>query len=146
VKITNKKAYHKYNILESLEAGIVLDGAEVKSLRANRADLSESFARIENGQVLLKNAYIYPYQGVDATTYDPRRDRKLLLHKTQISTLIGKISGSNIALVPISIYETHNFFKVQLGLAQTKKKYDHRKALKERDEKRKIEQELRGKV
>lgn len=144
MKLYNKKARHTYHILESFEAGVVLDGAEVKSLREGRADLSESFAKIQNGEVFLKNAYIFPYHGGVKEGYDPRRDRKLLLHKSQIDSLLGKISGSAITLIPVSIYSTRNMFKVELGLAASKKKYDHRKAIKERDQQRRIEQELKG--
>lgn len=144
MRILNKKARSKYHILETFEVGIVLDGSEVKSLRDNRADLSDSFARIQNGEIYLKNAYIYPYHGGVKEGYDPRRDRKLLLHKQQINQLIGQVSGSAITLVPLSIYDKKNFIKVEVALAASKKKYDHRKAIKERDEKRKLEQELRA--
>lgn len=142
MRILNKKARHEYFILESLEAGVVLSGPEVKSLRAGRADLSNSFAKIQNGQIFLKNVYIYPYQG-QQKDYDPRGDRKLLLHKKQISQLIGKVSKSAVSLVPLSFYEKHNFFKVQLALVASKKKFDKRKAIKKRDEQRRIEQELK---
>ncbi len=145
MKIYNKKARHQYHILDTLEAGIVLSGSEVKSLREGRVDLDLSFAKIQNGELFLKNAYIYPYQGISAEGYDPRRDRKLLMHKREINSLIGKISGSSTLLVPLSIYSTRNYIKVELALASSKKQYDHRKTIKERDEKRKLEQELRGK-
>lgn len=143
MKIYNKKARFNYHILETLEAGVILSGSEVKSLRAGRADLNESFARVQNEEVLLKNAYIYPYLG-QAKDYDPRRDRKLLLHKKQINYLIGKASSGVVTLIPLSIYEKHNFFKVELALAASKKKFDKRKAIKAKDEQRRIEQELRG--
>lgn len=144
MKILNRTASHKYHVLETLETGLVLSGPEVKSIRDGRVDLGESFARFQNGELFLKNAYIYPYHGVDQS-YDPRRDRKLLLHKNQIASMIGKISGSATTLVPLSIYTTRNLIKVELALAQSKKKYDHRREIKERDERRKLEQELRGK-
>lgn len=146
MRIINRRARHKYHILETLEVGIVLTGPEVKSLRANRVDLQDSFARVEKGEIFLKNAYIYPYQGIDRQGYDPRRDRKLLLHQKEINYLSGKTAGSNLTLVPLTIYEKRNLFKVELGLSQAKKKYDHKEAAKERAEKRKIEQELRGKI
>lgn len=142
MKIYNKKARHNYHILDTFEAGIVLSGAEVKSIRANRVDISDSFARIQNGQTYLKNAYIYPYGDADNRVYDPRHDRKLLLHKKEIDSLLGKISGSAVTLIPLSLYTTRNMIKVELGLAASKKKYDKRRAIKEKDELRKIEREL----
>lgn len=144
MRILNRKAKHKYTILQTLEAGVALSGSEVKSLRGGRVDLSESFARIQQGEVYLKNAYIFPYQGGVKEGYDPRRDRKLLLHKKEIDTLLGKMSGQATTLVPLSLYEKKNMFKVELGLAASKKKYDKRRAIKQRDESRKIEAELRS--
>lgn len=142
MKIYNKQAKYNYHILESVEAGIVLTGAEVKSIRAGRADLSQSFARVQNGQVFLKNFYIYPYVGA-RPEYDPNHDRKLLLHKSQINTLGGRLNKGGMALIPISIYEKHNFFKVELGLGQSKKSFDKRRSLKAKDELRKLEQEIK---
>lgn len=121
---------------------MVLAGSEVKSIRDGRLDLSESFAKIQNGQVFLKNAYIPPYHGIDPTKYNPRKDRKLLLHKKQIDSLLIKTSGSAVTLIPISVYTTRNLIKVELGLAASKKKFDKRKAIKARDQQRRIEQEL----
>jgi SsrA-binding protein len=144
VKIYNRKARHTYHILETLEAGIVLSGFEVKAIRAGRLDLSNAFARIINGEVVLKNAYIHPYQDQKAKEYDPRADRKLLLHKNQISTLSQKLAKSSTALIPLSFYEKSNMFKVELALGASKKKFDHRRAIKERDEQRKIDLDLRG--
>ena len=143
MKISNKKARHDYHILETLEAGIVLSGQEVKSLRSGRADLSNSFARVQNGEVFLKNAFIPPYNAASIPDYNPNRDRKLLLHKSQIKSLIGKTSKAQ-TLVPLSIYEKSNFIKVELAIGTSKNKYDHRKVIKARDEQRKIEQDLRG--
>jgi SsrA-binding protein len=141
MKIFNRKAKHNYHILESFEAGIVLTGFEVKSIRAGRVDLQDAFAKIQNGEVILKNAYIYPFQ-TQVRDYDPRHDRKLLLHKKQISTLIGKTSKAAVTLIPLGIYEKRNFFKVELAIAASKKKYDKRKAIKAKDEQRKVEQEM----
>lgn len=141
MKLYNKKAKHEYHILETLEAGIVLSGPEVKSIRNNRVTIDDSFTRIQNGEVLLKNLYIYPYQDSNEK-YDPRHDRKLLLHKKQINYLVGKLSASATTLVPLSIYETRNMFKVELALAASKRKFDKRRAIKERDHIRRIQQEL----
>lgn len=140
MKLYNKKARFNYQILSSFEAGIVLSGQEVKSLRLGRGDLSDSFAKIQNGEVYLKNAFIPPYQNSVVKDYDPKRDRKLLMHREQIRGLVG---GSNL-LVPLSIYEKHNFFKVDLGIAVSKKQFDKRRVIKARDEKRRIEQDIKG--
>lgn len=145
MKIVNKKALHNYHILESFEAGIQLTGAEVKSIRSGRLDLGQSYAKVVNGQIYLVNANIPAYQNSPAKNYDPARSRRLLLHKSQIQGLIGKLSGKGIALVPVSIYEKNNMFKVQLGLGKSKKEFDKRRVVKERDHQRRIEQELRGK-
>ncbi len=140
MKINNKKARFNYQIIESFEAGIVLTGQEVKSLRLGRGDLSDSFARVQNGEVYLKNAFIPPYQNAVIKDYDPKRERKLLLHRDQIRSLMGSTNH----LIPLSIYEKNNMFKVDLGVGASKKQFDKRKTIKERDEKRKIEQDLRG--
>lgn len=140
MKIYNKKARFNYFITDSFEAGIVLFGHEVKSLRTGHGDLSDSFARIQNGELYLKNAFIPPYQKAVIKEYDPKRERKLLIHKDQIR----KLMGSTDHLIPLSIYEKNNMFKVELGIGTSKKKFDKRKAIKARDEARKIEQDLRG--
>ncbi len=140
MKISNKKARFEYSITDSFEAGIVLFGHEVKSLRAGRGDLSDSYAKVQNGEIYLKNAFIPPYQNSAINDYNPKRDRKLLLHKDQI----GKLIGSKDHLIPLSIYEKRNMFKVDLGVGTSKKQFDKRRAIKERDQTRKIEQELRG--
>lgn len=145
MKIVNKKGLHNYHILESLEAGIELLGHEVKSIRAGRVELGQSHARILNGEVYLINAHIPPYQNAFIKDYNPARTRKLLLHRGQINSLIGKLSSQGATLVPVSIYDKHNLIKVQLGLAKSKKEFDKRKLIKERDHQRRVEQELRGK-
>ncbi len=145
MKILNKKALHNYHILERLEAGIVLSGAEVKSIRTGRIDLGESHIRVLNGEAFLINANIPRYNQAAEKEYDAQRTRKLLLHKTQIDSLIGKVSGKSVTLVPVSMYEKNNKFKVEIGLAKSKKEFDHRKILKEKDHARRVEQELRGK-
>ncbi|MDD5147451.1 MAG: SsrA-binding protein SmpB [Candidatus Daviesbacteria bacterium] len=145
MRIINRKALHNYHILEHFEAGIVLSGAEVKSIRAGRIDLGESHVRVLNGEAYLINANIPLYIQASDKEYDAGRSRKLLLHKDQINSLIGKTSGKSVTLVPVSMYEKNNRFKVEVGLAKSKKEFDHRKALKERDHRRRVEQELRGK-
>ncbi len=145
MRVINKKALHNYHILDKLEAGIVLTGAEVKSIRAGRINLGESYVKILSDEAFLVNANISKYEQSGNKVYDPLRSRKLLLHRNQINTLLGKISGKNVTLVPISVYEKNNRFKVEVGLAQSKKQFDKRKVIKERDHNRRIEQELRGK-
>ncbi len=120
MKIFNRKARMQYHILETLEAGIVLSGGEVKSIRLGRADLNDSFAKLQDGQVYLKNMFIPPYQPASVQNYDPKKDRKLLLHKNQIRSLIGKLSKGGMALLPVSIYLSHNFVKVELALGASK--------------------------
>lgn len=144
MRILNKKALHNYHILESLEVGIQLLGHEVKSIRAGRVELGMSFARIQNGEAYLINANIPPYQNASIKDYDPGRSRRLLLHKDQIQGLIGKLSSGKMALVPVAIYEKNNMFKVQLGLAKSKRDVDKRRVIKEKDHERRVQQELKG--
>ena len=143
MRIFNRKARFKYQILEKIETGIVLTGAEIKSTRAGRVDLSESFARIRDSEVFLVNAHIYPWMGSQKFT-DSRRERKLLLHKKQILNWQGKITGGKLTLVPMAIYIKGNLAKVELALAKSKAKFDKRAALKKKTIKREIERELRG--
>lgn len=145
MRILNKKALHNYHILERVEAGIVLSGSEVKSIRAGRVDLGESYVRILNGEAFLVNANIPRYQQTSDKEYDATKSRKLLLHKDQTNSLIGKTSGSKNTLVPVSIYEKNNRFKLEIGLGKSKKEFDKRKIIRERDHARRVEQELRGK-
>lgn len=145
MKIVNKKALHNYHILERLEAGVALTGGEVKSIRSGRLDLGEAYVRILNGQAYLVNANIPRYQQESNKEYNPTKSRKLLLHKSQIDSLFGKVTGKGTALLPVSIYEKNNRFKVEIGLGKSKKEFDKRKILKERDHIRRVEQELRGK-
>lgn len=145
MRIINKKALHNYHILEHLEAGVVLSGAEVKQVRAGRIDLGESYVRILNGEAYLINAHIPKYNQTSQKEYDATKSRKLLLHKDQIDSLMGKVTGKGTTLLPVSIYEKNNRFKVEVGLGKSKKEFDKRKIVKERDHKRRVEQELRGK-
>lgn len=142
MKIFNRKARHEYHILETLEVGIVLTGPEVKSIRGGHADLNDAFAKIQNGQVFLKNVFIPPYSGQAREDYNPKQDRKLLLHKKQIGELAQKITKSAVTLIPLSFYTIRNMIKVELALAASKRKFDKRRALKEKDLKRQIKQEI----
>lgn len=145
MRIINKKALHNYHILEHIEAGIVLSGAEVKSIRAGRIELGESHVRVLNGEAFLINANIPMHGPASSKEYDAQKSRKLLLHRQEIDSLIGKTSGKGTTLVPVCLYEKSNRFKVEIGVAKSKKEFDHRKSLKEKDQNRRIEQELRGK-
>jgi SsrA-binding protein len=145
MKILNKKALHNYHILERVEAGIVLTGAEVKSIRGGRIDLGEAYVRILDDEAYLVNANIPRFKESSQKEYDATKSRKLLLHRAQIDSLTGKVSGKATTLVPVSIYERNNKFKVEVGLGKSKKEFDKRKVVKERDHVRRVEQELRGK-
>ena len=143
MRIANRRARFKYEIIERVEAGIVLTGAEIKSIRAGRADLSEAFARIRGEEVYLANAFIAPWMG-SVPDSAARRERKLLLHKKQILNWQGKMAGGKFSLVPTTVYIKGNLAKVDLGLAKNKSKFDKRAALKRKAVNRDIEREMRG--
>lgn len=142
MKITNKRAFFDYRILETFEAGINLYGSEVKAVRLGRADLSGSFVKIIGSEAYLVNSKIFPYQAGQIENYDERRTRKLLLHKNEIIALKSKTDGANLALVPISLYFKHGFIKLEIGLGKGKKKFEKREAIKKRDIKRQMQQEM----
>lgn len=132
--VNNKKAYFNYEIISTLEAGIVLKGCEVKSIRNGKAAIADSFARIINNEIWLFNTYIAPYeQGNIQNPSDPYMNRKLLLHQREIQKLIGKISSKNLYLVPTKLYLKGNLVKVQIGLGRPKKKHDKRQSIKDKD-------------
>ncbi|MCD7035707.1 SsrA-binding protein SmpB [Metabacillus sp. GX 13764] len=139
----NKKANHDYFIEETYEAGIVLQGTEIKSIRNARLNLKDSYARVENGEVYLLNMHISPYEQGNRYNHDPLRSRKLLLHKKQISQLIGMTKEEGYALVPLKIYLKNGFAKVLIGLGKGKKKYDKREDLKKKEAKREVERAFR---
>lgn len=136
---TNRKARHDYHILQAIEAGIVLTGTEVKSLRLGRANLKESYARIENGEVFLHGMHISPYEQGNRYNPDPRRTRKLLLHRYEIRRLTGKVQEKGLTLVPLKLYFLNGKVKVELALVRGKKEYDKRRAIAERDAQRDME-------
>ena len=142
MKITNKRAFFDYQLSDRFEAGINLYGSEVKAVRLGRADLTGSYVRIIGSEAYLVNAKIFPYQSGQIENYDERRTRKLLLHKSEIIALKSKADGSNLVLVPVAIYLKHGFIKLEIALGKGKKKYEKREAIKKRDIKRHIEQEL----
>jgi SsrA-binding protein len=142
---TNNEARHNYHILESAEAGIELMGAEVKSLRARKANLKDSFARIEDGEIYLYNMHISPYPQAGRFNPDPKRRRKLLLHKTEIRRLFGKLTQKGLTLIPLKLYFKRGLAKVEFALAKGKKLYDRREDIKRRDSDRDLRRELRSK-
>lgn len=148
MKITNSKAFHDYTILERFEAGIQLTGAEVKSVKGGHAQLTGSFVRIVGSEAYLVNAQIFPYLYArpPAGGYDPRRTRKLLLHKKELFSLKNKLEGANLTLVPLSWYTRGPLVKLEVGLARGKKQYEKREAKRKEDQKRELERDFRGKV
>ena len=135
----NKKAYHDYEILETFEAGMVLLGTEVKSLRQGRANLKDSYARIRNDEVYLYGLHISAYTHAAYDNHEPERVRKLLLHGYEIQRLVGKVQEKGLALIPLKIYFSKSRAKVELGLARGKKLYDKRESLKRKEETREME-------
>ncbi|TFD95866.1 MULTISPECIES: SsrA-binding protein SmpB [Jeotgalibacillus] len=135
----NKKARHDYFIEETYEAGIVLQGTEIKSIRQGRVNLKDSFARISNGEVFLNNMHISPYEQGNRYNHDPERERKLLLHRQQINKLIGETKQQGYSLVPLKLYLKDGYAKVLIGLAKGKKNYDKRETLKKKEAKRDIQ-------
>jgi SsrA-binding protein len=139
----NKKAFYDYHIEQTFEAGIVLSGPEVKSLRAGKVNLRDGYAQLRNGEVFLHNVHISPYSYATHIDQDPLRTRKLLLHRREIRKLIGKLHEKGVALIPVKIYFIANGkAKVELALARGKKLYDKRAALKERESNREMERSL----
>ena len=129
----NRRAFHDYEILEKYEAGLVLTGTEIKSIRAGRVDFRDGYARPEKGELWLVNAYIAPYDPASIFNHDPRRPRKLLLHRSQINELATAVSQKGLTIVPLRIYIKNHVAKVELGLARGKHQYDKRRAIIERE-------------
>ncbi|UOQ94318.1 SsrA-binding protein SmpB [Halobacillus shinanisalinarum] len=139
----NKKAGHDFFIEETYEAGIVLQGTEIKSIRASRVNLKDSFARIRNGEIYLHNLHISPYEQGNIYNHDPTRSRKLLLHRKQINQLIGQTQQKGFSLVPLKIYIKNGVAKVLIGLGRGKKKYDKREDLKRKQVNREIDRAIK---
>lgn len=140
----NRKARHDYFIDEIYEAGIVLLGPEVKSLREGRASLQDSYARVKREELFLHNMHISPYPFAHHVDIDPTRTRKLIMHKREIKRLIGKTEQKGCSLIPLSVYLLRGIFKVELALAKGKRKYDKRHVLKEKEMKRELDQLKKG--
>ncbi|MGD2080734.1 MAG: SsrA-binding protein SmpB [Nitrospirota bacterium] len=144
VVCTNRKAYHDYHIEDTLEAGIALLGTEVKSLREGRANLRDSYAVLRGEEVFLVNCHISPYSHGNIANHDPLRDRKLLLHRSEIERLAGKAAQKGYSLIPLKIYLKGPRFKVEIGLARGKRFFEKREAIKEREAKKEIEKALKA--
>ena len=139
----NRRAFHDYFIDEKYEAGIQLTGTEVKSVRNGRANLRDGFVRIDGHEAWLENVHISPYAEGNLMNHEPLRPRKLLLHRKEISTLIGKVKQKGYTLIPLRLYFARNHAKVEVGLARGKRQYDKREAIAARDAKREIERAMR---
>ncbi len=139
----NKKAYHDFEILESFQAGIELVGTEVKSLRAGRCNLKDSYVKILDGEAFIYNMHISPYEFGNIFNKDPMRPRKLLLHKSEILKLFGKVQKDGLTIVPLKIYFRGSYVKVDIGLAKGKKLYDKRNDIAKKDQKRQAEKEFK---
>lgn len=144
--IVNKKAFHDYTILEKLEAGIQLTGAEVKSLRGGHAQLDGAFVRIIGSEAYLVGSQIFPFLYARPEGYDPRRTRKLLLHRKELTSLKGRTEGAGLTLVPLAWYTKGPHIKLEIGLARGKKQFEKREAKRREDQKRELDREFRGKV
>lgn len=146
MKIVNRRATFDYTILDRFEAGIHLTGPEVKSLRGGHAKLDAAFVKIMGTEAYLVNAHISPYPFARTETYDPKRSRKLLLHKKELISLKTKLESANLTLVPLFWYNKGPLIKLEIGLARGKKQYEKREAKRRADLERELEQDFRGKV
>jgi SsrA-binding protein len=140
----NKKAFHDYSIEETLEAGILLQGTEVKSLREGKANLRDSYVIVKDGEVFLLNCHISPYSHGNIMNHDPLRTRKLLLHRREITKLQGKAAQKGYSLIPLKLYFKNSHVKVEVGLARGKKQYEKRETIKKREADREIERAMKS--
>ena len=140
---TNRKAYHDYHVLESLEAGLALTGTEIKSVRAGRVNLREGYARVQDGEIWLYNTHISPYEQGNRYNHEPTRPRKLLLHKGEIGRLTGKSQEQGLTLVPLRMYERRGHAKVELAVVCGKRQYDKREAIARRDAQREVDRAVK---
>jgi len=143
VVATNRRARHNYEILDTFEAGMVLRGSEVKSLRAGQVQLKDAYASLHRGELWLENAHIAPYSFAAEGGHDPERNRKLLLHRREIDRLTGKINEQGLTLVPLQIYFVNGLAKIEIALAKGRHTYDKRKKLIERQQKREMDRAQR---
>jgi SsrA-binding protein len=143
IVVQNRKARYLYDVLDRVEAGIALRGPEVKSLRAGQADLSDSYARLRGGEMFLVNAQISPYTQAGRENLEPKRERKLLLHRSEIDRLSGRVAERGLTLVPLSIYFKDGRAKVELALARGRRTHDKREAIRRREDERTLRRVLR---
>jgi SsrA-binding protein len=143
---TNRRASHKYELIERFEAGIELQGSEVKSLREGKTQIGDAYAVIEDGEVWLRNAHIPPYGPAHAQNHDPDRPRKLLLHRYEIERLVGRMQRKGLTMVPTRVYFKGNRAKVELALARGKEHRDRRREIRDRDIQREVEREVRHRL
>ncbi|MBS4021840.1 MAG: SsrA-binding protein SmpB [Dethiobacter sp.] len=141
----NRKAYHDYHIEETYEAGIALTGTEVKSVRSGKVNLKDSYARVENGELFVHNMHISTYEQGNRFNHEPMRVRKLLMHRREISRLIGLTREKGYTLIPTKLYVSKGFIKMEIALARGKKQYDKRDALHEKEAKREVERAFKEK-
>ena len=139
----NKKVYHDYFLEETFEAGIALAGTEVKSMRMGKCSIKEAFVRIENGEVIVYGMHVSPYEKGNIFNKDPLRTRKLLLHKREITKLLGQVSQKGYTIMPLQVYFKDSLVKVQIGLARGKKLYDKREDIAKKDQRREPEREMK---
>lgn len=139
----NKKARHDYTVTDTFEAGLVLTGTEIKSVRARRVTLKDGYAQFHNGELWLMNVNIAEFAGGNIFNHDPLRNRKLLLHKKELKKLQGELTAKGVTLVPLKMYLKHGYAKVLLGLAQGKHEYDKRNAIKKREQDRQIDRVMK---
>jgi SsrA-binding protein len=139
----NRKAYHNYVIQDTLEAGMVLKGSEIKSIREGKVNLSDAYARPENGELWLYNSHIASYDAASYNTHEPMRPRKLLLHRKEINILAGKVVQKGLTLVPLKLYIKRGVAKLELGVAKGKKIYDKKEAIARRDTDREMERAMK---
>lgn len=143
---TNRRARHKFEAVEKMEAGVVLQGSEVKSLRNGKAQMTDAYAVVDRGEVWLRNLHIPPYEPASRENHEPERPRKLLLHKAEIERLIGKTAEKGLTLIPIRIYFKGSRAKVELALARGKEGRDRRREIADRDVRREVEREFKGRM
>lgn len=144
--VTNRRARHKFELVEKLEAGIVLTGSEVKALRGGKAQMTDSYAVVDEGEVWLRKLHIPPYEFATADAHDPERPRKLLLHRAEIERLIGKTAQKGLTLIPTRIYFKGPRAKVELALARGKEGRDRRREMADRDARREVEREFKSRM
>ena len=138
----NRKARHEYEILETFDAGLILTGTEIKSVRAGKVSMSDSFARPEHGEMWLQNMHIAPYEQGNRANVESRRTRKLLLHKAEIARITGRINEKGLTVIPLAVYLQRGYAKIQLGIGRGKKIYDKREDIANKDRTREAEREL----